>query len=148
MSYEPLAAAKKAGLDVIISSDIRMEIWRKFLLLTPFAGLSTLTRVPMGQIRGTPETWRLVEQAMAEVVAVAQAEGVGLSEGEIESGLAFSLNMPDSWRGSLVADLEAGKRLEVDWLHGTICRLGERHGIDTPFHRVVLGALMPHADGA
>jgi ketopantoate reductase len=36
----------------------------------------------------------------------------------------------------------------VEWLHGTICRLGKKHGIDTPFHRIVHGALMPHANGA
>ncbi len=113
------------------------------------AGLSTLTRLPLGIFRQAPATWRLAEEAMAEVVAVAQAEGVVLADADLQQSLSFAKQtMPETWRGSLVEDLEAGKRLEVEWLHGAICRLGEKHGIDTPFHRVVLGALMPHALGA
>ncbi|MDP7546979.1 MAG: ketopantoate reductase C-terminal domain-containing protein, partial [Alphaproteobacteria bacterium] len=105
-------------------------------------------RVAMARLRETPETWRLAAPAMAEVVAVAQAEGVGLAEADIENTLAFVQAMVPTWQASLTVDLMLGKRLEVEWLHGTICRLGEKHGIDTPFHRVVLGALMPHANGA
>ncbi len=143
-----LELGEKAKLDISVSPDIELGLWRKFAMLTPMAGLSTLTRVPFGMVRNTPETWRLLGEAMDEVIAVARAEGVELGAQD-EAGLMASIGgVPDSWRGSLVTDLEAGRRLEVDWLHGTICRLGERHGIETPFHRVVLGALMPHADGA
>jgi 2-dehydropantoate 2-reductase len=137
-----------AALEVIISPDILLELWRKVLMLTPMSGLSILTRLPLGRIRETPETWRLAGPAMAEVIAVAQAEGVGLGEADLQNTQTFTgQTMPDTWRGSLVEDLEAGRRLEVEWLHGTICRLGEKHGIETPFHRTVLGALMPHAQG-
>ncbi len=137
----------RGGLDVNISPDIRLELWRKFLLLAPMGGLSALTRVPLSQIRETPETWRLAAPAMAEMVAVAQAEGVGLGEADIESTLAFVQGMAPTWQASLTVDLQLGRRLELEWLHGTVCRLGEKAGIDTPFHRVVLGALMPHAKG-
>ncbi|MFP6749008.1 MAG: 2-dehydropantoate 2-reductase [Alphaproteobacteria bacterium] len=138
-----------AALEVIISPDILLELWRKVLMLTPMSGLSILTRLPLGRIRETPETWRLAGPAMAEVIAVAQAEGIGLGEADLQNTQTFTGQiMPDTWRGSLVEDLEAGRRLEVEWLHGTICRLGEKHGIETPFHRTVLGALRPHANGA
>lgn len=140
--------AQKAALDIKISPDILLELWRKFLMLTPAAGLSILTRVPMGRIRETSASWRLIGEALAEVIAVAQAEGIEMGDGDFQATSSFIRDtMPDTWRGSLVEDLEAGRRLEVEWLHGTICRLGEKHGIDTPFHRTVLGALMPHANG-
>jgi len=140
---------KKAVLDVSISPDIELELWRKFLVLTPASGMSCLTRLPMGRIRETPPSWRLIEEAMDELIAVARAEGVEMGEEDRQAGVRGIRDMmPPTWRGSLVTDLEAGRRLEVEWLHGTICRLGEKHGIDTPFHRVVLGALMPHANGA
>jgi 2-dehydropantoate 2-reductase len=44
-------------------------------------------------------------------------------------------------------DLRQGRRLEVDWLSGAVCRLGDAAGIPTPFHRVALGVLQPHAAG-
>ena len=137
-----------SALNLVKSTDIEAQLWRKVLGLTPTAGLSCLTRLPLGRIRETPESWDLLQEAMAEVIAVAQAEGIGLGENDIQTvSASIKEFMPPNWRGSLVTDLEAGRRLEVEWLHGAIHRLGKKHGIDTPFHRVVLGALMPYASG-
>ena len=137
-----------SALNLVISTNIQTQLWRKVLALTPTAGLSCLTRLPLGQVRDTPGSWDLLQEAMAEVIAVAQAEGIGLGKSDIQSvSASIKEFMPPNWRGSLVTDLEAGRRLEVEWLHGAIHRLGKKHGIDTPFHRVVLGALMPYASG-
>ena len=79
---------------------------------------------------------------------MANAEGVGLDAADVERTLAFVKGMSATWKGSLTFDLEQGRRLEVDWLSGAVCRRGEAAGIDTPFHRVALGVLKPHAAGA
>jgi 2-dehydropantoate 2-reductase len=142
-----VARATAAGIETAVSRDIRLEIWRKFLLLAPMSALSALTRVELAQIRQQEETWRLAEQGMREVVAVANAEGVGLTEEDVQRTLAFVQGMPPTWRASLAVDLEQRNRLEVDWLAGAVCRLGHAAGIPTPFHRVALGALKTHAAG-
>jgi 2-dehydropantoate 2-reductase len=85
---------------------------------------------------------------MREVVAVANAHGVGLTEEDVRRTLTFVQGMPPTWRASLAVDLERGRRLEVDWLAGAVWRLGQTAGIDTPFHQVALGVLKPHAAGA
>jgi 2-dehydropantoate 2-reductase len=146
---EQLAAlASAAGIETVLSGDIRLEIWRKFLILAPMGALSAMTRVPLARIREHPDTWRLAEEGMREVVAVANAQSVVLTEDDVERTLAFVRTMPPTWRASLAVDLEQGRRLEIDWLSGTVCRLGQAAGIATPFHRVALGALRPHATGA
>ena len=146
---EQLAAlASAAGIETVVSRDIRLEIWRKFLLLAPMAALSAMTRVPLARIREQADTWRLAEEGMRETVAVANAQGVGLTTEDVQRTLAFVKTMPPTWRASLAVDLEQGRRLEIDWLSGTVCRLGQAAGIATPFHRVALGALKPHAGGA
>jgi 2-dehydropantoate 2-reductase len=137
----------RAGIETVSSSDIRLEIWRKFLVLAPMAALSAMTRVALARVRAHEETWRLAEQGMREVVAVANAQGVGLTEEDVRRTLAFVQGMPATWRASLAVDLERGRRLEIDWLAGTVRRLGEAAGIDTPFHQVALGVLKPHAAG-
>ncbi len=142
-----VARATGAGIETAVSRDIRLEIWRKFLLLAPMSALSALTRVELARIRQQEETWRLAEQGMREVVAVANAEGVGLTEEDVQRTLAFVQGMPRTWRASLAVDLEQRNRLEVDWLSGAVCRLGRAAGIPTPFHGVALGALKPHAAG-
>ena len=78
---------------------------------------------------------KLIGEALRETVAVALAEGVELGERIIEETRTFLRDIiPDTWRGSLYEDLHAGRRLEVEWLNGTICHLGEKHGLETPFH--------------
>jgi len=146
---EQLAAlANAAGIETALSRDIRREIWLKFLVLAPMAALSAMTRVPLARIRAEDETWRLAEDGMREVVAVANSEEIGLTEEDVQRTLAFVRTMPATWKASLAVDLEQGRRLEVDWLSGTVCRLGQAAGIPTPFHRVALGVLKPHAGGA
>jgi 2-dehydropantoate 2-reductase len=143
-----VALANRAGVDTTLSRDIRLEIWRKFLMLAPMSALSAMTQVELARIRQEEETWRLAEQGMREVVAVAHAQGVALTVEDIQRTLTFVQGMAPTWRASLAVDLEHGRRLEVDWLAGAVCRLGHAAGIPTPFHQVALGALKPHAAGS
>jgi 2-dehydropantoate 2-reductase len=138
----------RAGIETLSSPDIRLEIWRKFLLLAPMAALSAMTRVPLARIHAHPETWGLAEEGMREVVLVAQTQGVALGEEDVQRTMAFVRSMPATWRASLTVDLEQGRRLEIDWLAGAVVRIGEAAGLQTPFHRIALGVLKPHAAGA
>ena len=92
-----------------------------------------MTRVPLARIRAEDDTWRLAEQGMREVVAVANSEGIGLTEEDVQRTLAFVETMPATWRASLAVDLEQGRRLEVDWLSGTVCRFAQSAGFPRPF---------------
>jgi len=143
-----VALANASGIETVSSPDIRLEIWRKFLMMAPMTALSAMTRVPLGRMRQQEETWRLAAQGMREVVAVANAAGVGLTEDDVQRTLEFMQGVPTTWRGSLAVDLEQGRRLEVDWLSGAICRRGRAAGIPTPFHEAAWGVLKPHAAGA
>ena len=143
-----VALANTAGIETRLSQNIRLEIWRKFLLMAPMGAVSAMTRVPLARIREQAETLGLAEQGMREVVAVAKAEGVGLTEDDVQKTLAFVMGMSATWKASLTVDLEQGRRLEVEWLSGAVCRLGQAAKIETPFHRVALGVLRPHAAGA
>jgi Ketopantoate reductase PanE/ApbA C terminal len=69
-----------------------------------------MTRVPLGRIRGQEEIWRLAEAGMREVVAVANAEGVRLTEDDVQRTLTFVQGMPATWKASLAVDLEQGRR--------------------------------------
>ena len=142
-----VALASAAGIETTLSSDIRLEIWRKLLLMAALGSVSAMTRVELARIREQPETWRLVEQGMGEVVAVANAAGVGLTDEDVRRSLAFVQGMPATWKASTTVDLEQGRRLEVAWLAGAVSRRGRAAGIPTPFHDVALGALAPHAAG-
>jgi 2-dehydropantoate 2-reductase len=44
-------------------------------------------------------------------------------------------------------DLEAGNRLELDWLAGKVIALGRKYGLPAPAHEAVYAILKPYRMG-
>ena len=139
---------ERAGFEGILSPDVRVPIWEKFLVLVPLANVNALTRVPLGRYRADPDLWALVEASLAETAAVGRAEGVALAHDAEERGLAMIRSMPDHHMTSMGNDLLRGNRLELPWFAGKVVELGRRHGIATPVNSFVYAALKLHANGA
>jgi 2-dehydropantoate 2-reductase len=141
------AACQGAGIDSVLSPAIESEIWRKFLFLAPFAAITCFGRTTIGAVREDPMLWPRFMAMVAEAAAVARARGVALPEDIAEERIAFARTLPTEMRSSMLHDLEAGRRLELDWLTGAVLRLGAQAGIDTPVSREVFEALAPYRDG-
>jgi 2-dehydropantoate 2-reductase len=118
-----------------------VELWRKFVFLAPFAATTALARVPAGGLREDPALWARTRALVEEAVAVGRARGVPLPEDLVEDRLALIRGLPASMRSSMLTDLLAGRRLELDWLLGAVVRLGEAAGVPVPESRAVLAAL-------
>ncbi len=140
-----LDAGRRAGFGVELTPAIRRAMWEKYLMIGALAGLTALTRRPIGEIRTCPESRQLYRAVLAELAALAKAEGVDLPEDAVERGLrAADALAPDSY-SSLYHDLVRGRRLELEALHGYAVRLGARHGIPTPALFAIYAALRPAA---
>jgi 2-dehydropantoate 2-reductase len=61
--------------------------------------------------------------------------------------LAWAGSLAPEARASLAHDLAAGKRIELEALHGHAVRLGERLGVPVPSVFAVYAALKPHVAG-
>ena len=85
--------------------------------------------------------------AMRETEAVGRVKGVRLDEDIFDTQLAQAEDFPPEVKSSLLQDLEAGKRLEVEFLSGTVSRLGAELGVPTPVHSTIYAALKPFVDG-
>jgi 2-dehydropantoate 2-reductase len=83
-----------------------------------------------------------------EATAVARASSVDLPAGEEEDRLELARKLPTEMKSSMLHDLEAGRRLELDWLTGAVVRLGAERGVATPVSVEVYDALAPLRDGA
>jgi 2-dehydropantoate 2-reductase len=137
-----------AGFDGILSPDIMVPLWEKFLVLIPLANVNALTRQPLGRYRADPDTWALVEASAREAEAVGRAEGINLAPDAAEHALATIRSMPDYHMSSMGNDLVRGNRLELPWLAGKVVQLGRRHKISTPVNEFVQAALKLYANGA
>ena len=104
-----------------------------------------LTRLLAGPVLACPETKDLCIGASTEVVKVAHAVGVALSD---EFPRRFlELHDRPTHRPSMYHDLNNCKRLELEALNGTVVRMGRAHGIDTPINFAIYAALKPYING-
>jgi 2-dehydropantoate 2-reductase len=136
-----------AGIDGVLSPDIMVPLWQKFLVLVPLANVNGLTRLPLGRYRADPDTWALVESSLRETAAVGRAEGVRLPADAVEHALATLRSMPDHHMTSMGNDLLRGNRLELPWFAGKVVELGRKHGVATPVNDFIYAALKLYADG-
>ena len=136
-----------AGIEGILSPDIRVPLWQKFLLLVPLANLNALTRVPLGTWRRDRELLGLFEDSLRETIAVGGAEGVALPADSFDRIMTTMWSMPDYHMTSMGNDLLRGNRLELPWFAGKVAELGRRHGVPTPVNSFVYAALKLCEDG-
>ena len=137
-----------AGVPVELSSDVRRVLWEKYLLISAQAGVTALTRTPIGVIRETAETWRMYRRIVEELAAVARAAGVALPADAVDTIVKGAAALAPTAYSSLHHDLVHGRRLELEALHGHAVRLGERLGVPTPTVFAIYAALKPHAAGS
>jgi 2-dehydropantoate 2-reductase len=136
---------QQAGVAAELSQNIRGAIWDKFTFILAQAGMTAATRLPIGDIRATPESWRMFRTIMEEARAVAAGEGVDLPDDTVERHLRFAEGLEAGGYSSLYHDMVHGKRMELEALHGAAVRLGERHGIPVPACTAVYAILRPWA---
>lgn len=143
-----VAAFSGAGIDAARVEDIDALLWEKFVLLAPFAAITTLARLDIGPIRRTAETRALLRAAVEETAAVGHAVCQTLAPdiGERQFGRLVE-QIPDAMHASMLDDLARGKPLELEYLSGEIVRLGAAYGVPTPVHAMVRAALLPYSEG-
>ncbi len=123
---------KDAEINAVYSEDIEAELWTKFIFICAVGGVTALTRSTLGEIMAYEGTKNMMRETMREVYLVGRAKGVNLPDGADEDRYRFIDEQNPASKGSLCHDLEAGRRLEIDALCGTVSRLGAEVGVETP----------------
>lgn len=141
-------AAKAAKIDISLTDDAQRARWEKFVFLSGTSGATSLTRQTMGPILADPDMRKLFQGIMAETFAVGRAKGAKLPDGFVEHRMMFAdSSVPPGMKASMANDLDRGNRLELDWLAGTVVKLGRELGIPTPVNETVYAALKPYRMG-
>lgn len=140
-------ACRRAGIDATLTPQIRVEIWRKFLMLAAVSSITAATRQPIGALRGDPDLRRLFENAIGEAAAVGRASGIALPPDAEAATMTLLDGLPAPMVASMVHDLNGGRRLELDRLGGAVVRLGAAVGVATPVHAALYAVLKPYLDG-
>ncbi len=140
------AALTGAGLHAEVVPDARVPTWDKFVFLAVYSGFTAAARSPIGPLWSDPHVRGTYQQALDEMLALARAEGVAVTETRA-SLERFMESLPPTGRSSLLFDLEQGKPLEVEALQGAVVRRARAHGLPTPVMSTLYAVLRPHAQG-
>jgi 2-dehydropantoate 2-reductase len=142
------AALSAAGIQSEIAPDIIRALWEKFMLICTWSGLGAITRAPVGVWRGLPGTRALAEQALREVVAVAQAHGVALADTQVAATLRFLDGVPPGGTASMQRDIVEGRPSELEAQSGALVRLGAIASVPTPVNSFIYHCLLPQEQAA
>lgn len=79
----------------------------------------------------------LAQDIAAEVLAVGAAEGVTGDIGAVRKQIDFALKQHTGHKPSMLQDVEAGRRTEIESLNGYVEQIGTKRGIDVPMNRLL-----------
>ena len=123
------------GLKAPVDQRLRDQIWLKLIGNVAFNPITALTGATLGELGTEPRMVELLRAVFAECAQVAERLGVTFPV-SLERRLAAGLAVGDH-RTSMLQDLQAGKRLELDCMTGAVTELAGRLGIEVPHVRTV-----------
>lgn len=122
---------------VFLEEDILLNMWSKFCINVSENLIGAMMDINYGQMKN-PHILDGIKMVQEEVVAVANAMGIPLSEKDIKSNLEALKEEIDEGVPSTLQDIRAGRKTEVDLFAGEMVRKGEEYGIATPYSKFLL----------
>ncbi len=133
----------RAGVNADIPKDIQVAMWLKFMLITVWSGMGAVTRTPAGIWRSQPQTRRMAECGLQEIVDVAEARGISLPEKAIQTTMSVYDSLVPESTASLQRDVMEGRPSELEAQIGAVARFGQEAGVATPQHKFIYDSLLP-----
>jgi len=132
---------REGGIPCEPITDIASDLWAKMLYNCALNPLGAILRVPYGALAAHPTTQTLMNSIIDEVFAVMTGAGYR-THWETPQGFIrafYDQMVPDTAQheSSMLQDITAGKRTEIDALNGAVIRLADEQGAPVPHNRSV-----------
>ncbi|MED4601124.1 2-dehydropantoate 2-reductase [Paenibacillus validus] len=127
---------ESAGFRTFLSNDITSRIWQKLLINAVVNPLTAILHVRNGELLQTSGLQDYMRDLLAEGEKVAAALGIQLESGLWERLLQVC-RLTATNRSSMLQDILAGRRTEIEAINGSLIRKGEDLGLDMTVHKSV-----------
>jgi 2-dehydropantoate 2-reductase len=131
----------EAGIPTRYESEVYKYLWDKILYNSALNPLGALLETNYGTLAKLPETREIMNRIIREIFEVAKAHGIELfwnsAEEYIEHFYKKLIPPTAEHYPSMLQDIKAGKRTEIDALNGAIVKLGKDKGISTPINETI-----------
>lgn len=135
-SDKVVALFATAGVPVQVSDNVAGALWAKLVINCVYNALSAITQLPYGRIAPGEGIAGVMEDIVAECLAIAAADGVEVP-GDIRAAVAAISRSMATQISSTAHDVARGKKSEIDHINGYVMRRGAALGIATPVNRVL-----------
>lgn len=98
---------------------------------------TAVLRMTFGELLSNSKAMEFVKNICEEVQQIAKAEGVKGTDTLIDEVIEHLHTMIPEGKTSMLQDVEAGRKTEVDMFAGTIIKLGKNHNIQTPYNKML-----------
>jgi 2-dehydropantoate 2-reductase len=132
------AVLKRAGIAYETPEDMLRLMWWKFMINVGTNQPSAVLRAPYGVFQTSKDALALMQTAMLEVIALAEAAGVNLSRNDIDNWYKVLFSLLPYGKTSMLQDIEAGRKTEVEVFGGTVVKLGQKYNIPTPVNETLV----------
>ena len=133
----PLCSAiASGGIPCRSTAEIGRDLWSKMLYNCALNPLGAILEATYGELAADAGTRKIMDAVVEEAFAVMAAEGHRThwpdAEGYLRSFYADMVPPTATHEPSMLQDLRAGRRTEIDALNGAVVALGARQGIEVP----------------
>ena len=131
----------RAGIPHETPADMIRMLWWKFMVNVGMNQTSAVMRIPYGVFQTSSEAQTLMESLMREVIVLAQAVGVNLNEQDLDEWYNVLKTLSPTGKTSMLQDIEAGRKTEIEVFGQKVVELGKIHSISTPVNQTVLNII-------
>jgi 2-dehydropantoate 2-reductase len=122
-------------------ADIELVLWQKLAVNSVINPLTALHRCRNGKLNSDPELSSQTAALCSEVKGIACAAGMAPAVDDLQQQLKRVIDSTADNRSSMLQDVLAGRRTEIDYINGYLVKIADAHQLEAPLNRHVLSAL-------
>jgi 2-dehydropantoate 2-reductase len=130
-----------ADMDAAVTPRVKTEIWKKLVLNAATLPTAALTGLRAGELGEPGPLLDLVDALALEAVAVARGQGYAIEAHERIERIHAVLAGAGAGKASMLQDVEARRKTEIEVINGAVLRAAERLGIDVPLNRAMVALI-------
>jgi 2-dehydropantoate 2-reductase len=131
-------ALGRASIPNEVPPDIMRMMWWKFMINVGINQASAVLRAPYGTFQTSPDAKALMRSLMLEVIAVAQTMDIDLTPKDLDAWDKVLSTLSPRGKTSMLQDIEAGRKTEVDIFGGKVVAMGAKYQVMTPVNETIL----------
>lgn len=130
-----------AGIENTVTTHVKTEIWKKLILNAATLPTSSLTGLHIGELGQPGLMLDLVDALASEAVEVALRLGYDIELNERIERIHMILAGGGAGKSSMLQDVEACRKTEIEVINGAVVRAAEQQGLDVPLNRAMVALI-------